>query len=301
MVDLRNLKAWIEAARLRTLPLALASIIVGSLLAGDAFRLEVLLLSVLTATLLQILSNFANDYGDTQHGADSREREGPSRAVQSGLISPKAMWRMILIFGVLSFVSGLILLYVAFGMANWSHWLVFLGLGIASIFAAVLYTMGKRPYGYMGLGDISVFLFFGWIGVGGTNFLHGLLWDSALMLPATSCGLLAVAVLNLNNIRDIESDKKAGKNSIPVRLGRVRAMYYHWILLLVAISASVIYVFRQPWQWQELLFLFVLPLLFINGRAVWQKRSAAALDPYLKQMAISALLFALLLGLGHWV
>jgi 1,4-dihydroxy-2-naphthoate octaprenyltransferase len=294
------IKNWIEAFRLRTLPLALASIGMGSFLAAskDKFDGEVLLWCLLTTIFLQILSNLANDYGDTIHGADSVEREGPQRAVQAGLITRSQMLRAITLFVVLSLFSGIYLLYIAVEF-NSSVFFGFLGLGVLAILASMAYTMGKRPYGYSGLGDISVLIFFGWVGVLGTFFLHTKFLDWQIMLPATSCGLFATAVLNLNNIRDIDSDKKAGKYSIPVRLGRKNATYYHFFLLGTALLTSIIYVglnFSNYYQW---LFLLVLPLLVINAKAVLTKKTAPELDPYLKQMAISTLVFVLTFGVGQ--
>lgn len=294
--------AWIEAARPRTLPLALASIFLGSFLAAynNEFNWWVLALASLTTVFLQVLSNLANDYGDSIHGADSAEREGPSRSVQAGLISASAMRKAMILFGALSFLSGILLLWIALEF-RWQELLFFLGLGILAIVAAITYTSGSRPYGYAGLGDISVFIFFGLVGVLGTYYLHANTFYPDLLLPAASCGLFATAVLNVNNIRDIRSDKIAGKYSIPVRLGRERAVYYHWALLGLGLLASILFVLRNyysPWQW---LFLLSTPLLFINARAVKQKETAAALDPYLKQMALATLAYVLTFGIGHLI
>lgn len=226
-------QAWLHAIRLRTLPLALASILMASFIAWfhGNFRWEVTVLAALTTTLLQILSNLANDYGDSVHGADSAEREGPIRAVQSGIIQPSEMKKAMVLLGILSFLCGVLLLYVA--LENWVLFFTFIGIGILSIFAAVNYTSGSNPYGYMGLGDISVFVFFGLVGVLGTYFLHSLEFSSSLVLPAISLGFFSTAVLNINNIRDIESDQKAGKKSIPVRIGRKAAVRYNWALILL--------------------------------------------------------------------
>jgi 1,4-dihydroxy-2-naphthoate octaprenyltransferase len=287
--------------RLRTLPLALACIVLGGFLAvaAGAFRGEVVGLCVVTAVLLQILSNFANDYGDSLHGADHVERQGPKRAVQSGAISAAEMKRAMVIFGVLSAVSGLALIIVAFGAAALPLVLLFLLLGGAAIWAAVNYTAGKNPYGYAGLGDLFVLVFFGWVGVLGTYFLQAQTLSWELFLPATSAGLLAVGVLNVNNIRDIESDKQAGKNSIPVRLGAERARLYHWCLLIMAFVLAGLFTaltYHSPWQ-----FLFVLaaPLLLKNGTAVSRTYDPLKLNPLLKQMVMAALVFDLLLGLGQ--
>lgn len=289
---------WLRAFRLRTLPLSLSSIAMGGFLASraGAFRWDIFLLCVLTTVFLQILSNLANDYGDSVHGADNASRKGPARAVQSGVIKPEQMRQAIVVFVVLSLVTGVALLFVAFGV-EWRAMLFFLALGLLCIGAAITYTIGRKPYGYIGLGDLSVLVFFGLVGVLGSYFLFTKRVGWLECLPALTMGLLSVAVLNVNNIRDIESDKMAGKHTLPVRLGRRRAVAYHWSLLITSVLTSVIYTivtYRSPWQF---LFLLVVPLFVANGRAV-SNRPSHALDPYLRQMAMSALLFALLFGAG---
>lgn len=291
-------KAWLKAFRLRTLPLAMASILMGSFLAyaRGVFRTEVFVLASLTTLLLQVLSNLANDYGDSVHGADGDARKGPQRMVQAGIISPQAMKRAMGVFALLSLLSGLALLWVSlgWGMAFW----VFLGIGLLGIVAAVTYTSGPKPYGYAGLGDISVMLFFGWVGVMGVYYLYAGVFDAYILLPATSSGLLATAVLNVNNIRDIASDKQAGKMSIPVRIGRKAACRYHAVLLSGALVCAFAYVLLQGYTPQGYLFLLAAPFLLINQQAVLHKTDPRDLDPYLKQMALSALLFTLLFGAG---
>lgn len=291
--------SWIKAFRLRTLPLALACIGMGGFLAAGNgfFQWEVFMLAILTTILLQILSNLANDYGDSLHGADNDTRKGPSRAVQSGEISPAAMKRSLYITGTLALASGVGLLIAAFG-SDWRGFLVFLGLGLASILAAVAYTNGKKPYGYLGLGDISVFIFFGLIGVLGSYYLMAFQLPGPEILPAISCGLFATGVLNVNNIRDIDSDKAAGKFSVPVRIGRKAATTYHWILLLSGWVAAIAFVILKPGKPVTWLFLLVLPLFFLNGINVARKPSEK-LDPYLKQLAIATLIFVILFGIGR--
>jgi 1,4-dihydroxy-2-naphthoate octaprenyltransferase len=291
--------AWIQAIRLRTLPLALASIGMGSFLAEvhGKFRWPVLIFSALTTVLLQILSNLANDYGDSQHGADSADREGPSRAVQSGAISAKTMKYAIYLLTVLALLSGSILLFISLSGISVEFIVLFI-IGLLAIGAALNYTMGKNPYGYAGFGDFFVILFFGFVGVMGTYFCHTGTIDTQALLPAFSCGLLSSAVLNVNNIRDIQSDEKAGKMSIPVRIGRKNAVIYHWVLIIVAIISTTVYVILNYQSATQFLFLITTPLLIFNAYKVNVIRESKKLDPLLKQMAISTLLFILSFGIG---
>jgi 1,4-dihydroxy-2-naphthoate polyprenyltransferase len=296
------MKIWLSAFRLRTLPLALSSIGMGSFLALSSgyFSWPIFIFCTLTTVFLQILSNLANDYGDTVNGADSVDRKGPQRAVQSGTITLVAMKRAIGFFVLLSLLSGMYLLYLSFGFDVQAFFFFFL-LGLMAIFAAVTYTAGRKPYGYLGLGDLSVLIFFGIIGVMGSYYLFAQSYSLILLLPALSCGLFSVAVLNLNNIRDIESDKKAGKFSIPVRIGRKAAVRYHIFLLLGGMLAATVYVLLNFHTWFQFTYLLILPLLIINIRAVNSKFEARDLDPYLKQMAITTLVFVLLFGIGHTI
>lgn len=296
-----NMAIWIDAMRPRTLPLAIASIVMGSALAASRppFSWAITLLAIATAVLLQILSNLANDYGDWQHGADSTQREGPQRAVQSGAISSRKMLLAVGISVSLSILCGLALLWVAFGPQARQFFFVFVLIGAAAILAAIGYTAGLRPYGYAGLGDLAVLIFFGWVAVMGTYFLQTKRLDWDILLPATSCGLLAVAVLNINNIRDRRSDQLAGKNTIPVRLGLQPARVYHWLLLITAVVVAVAYVllnFSSPWQF---LFVLTVPLLIRNGVLVWRTSSPQQLNPLLKQLSITTLLFVLSFSLGQ--
>lgn len=290
-------EAWLHAVRLRTLPLALASIFAGSFLAAKlgVFRLEILILAALTTIFLQILSNLSNDYGDTVNGADHSERKGPIRAVQSGLISLSEMKKAMFLFGALSFVSGLLLLY--FAVQNLTLFLVFLGLGLAAIWAAISYTSGKNPYGYSGLGDISVFLFFGLLGVFGTFFLHSLTWNSSAFWIACALGLFSTAVLNINNIRDIDSDLMAGKRSIPVRIGKIAAIRYNWFLIIGGNIGLLIFAWSSN-SWSSLLAFLAMPLMLSVGIGVAKGKDSKAIDPFLKKMALSTLLWTILFGIG---
>lgn len=310
-----NLKSWIEAARLRTLPLALASMLMGCFLAAinGYFDVKIASLIILTALLLQILSNYANDYGDSIHGADHKDRVGPKRTVQAGKITSSQMRNAVILFSVLSFVSGVLLLIMAIDFQKESSWKTlafFLGLGLFCIAGAILYTAGKKPYGYMGLGDIAVLIFFGWVAGGGTYFLQAqayfqsstdfqtISWD--IFLPATSCGLFAVGVLNLNNIRDIKSDILAGKNSIPVRIGKEKASIYHASVLILAWVCALIFLELNYQNPLNLLFLITLPLFIRNIVQVF-KRNDMELDPLLKQLALSTLFFVVFFGISFLI
>tara|TARA_R110002073_G_scaffold72537_1_gene177485 strand:- start:477761 stop:478657 length:897 start_codon:yes stop_codon:yes gene_type:complete len=295
------LKAFIEAARLRTLPLSISGIIVGSFLAyaEGYFDWRIATLAILTTIGFQVLSNFANDYGDGIKGTDNEDRVGPSRALQSGSISPEQMLKAIKITSFITFCIALFLIYIAFGNTHKEYFFLFLAFGIASMVAAIKYTMGKKAYGYSGYGDIFVFLFFGWMSVVGCYFLYAKQMDWTIFLPATSVGLLSVGVLNLNNMRDRISDEKANKRTLVVKIGNEFAKYYHYYLLIAAFLLALLYTsfhFRSPFQ-----FLFVLAFIPIAKHlyTVYENTQPALLDPELKKLALSTFLFAILFGLGQ--
>ena len=291
---------WIKAFRLRTLPLALSSIGMAGFLAYDhkAFNTLVFVWCVLTTLFLQILSNLANDYGDFMNGADSVHRVGPERAVQSGAISIHEMKVAIGVFAGLSLVTGISLLYQVRTLLSVNILGGFLLVGIVAIVAAVTYTSGDKPYGYIGLGDISVFIFFGLVAVCGTYFLQAGNVSFDVLLPAISCGLLSTGVLNVNNLRDIESDKLAGKKSIPVRIGPVYGRYYHVALISAAWICASVYVFMHYTSVYNLMYLISLPLFVRHIILVFKTREPRLLDPYLKQLALSTLLFVITYGIG---
>ncbi len=301
------MKHWLHAFRLRTLPLALSSILVGSALAYVAerfnysgppqFKPAVMALALLTATLLQVLSNLANDLGDHQHGTDNADRVGPQRAVQSGAITPAQMKRAMLICGGLALISGCALIIVALGFTLKT--LLFLLLGLAAIGAAVKYTFGKNPYGYAGLGDISVFLFFGIVGVCGTFYLHSGSMHPLVWLPAAAFGLLSTGVLNVNNMRDIHNDAASGKRTLVVRMGARNARIYQTALVLGGVLCLVLFTaLLSPGQWTMWLFLLVVPGFIIHLRKVWTTRTPRDLDPQLKVLAMGTFLTAILFSLG---
>lgn len=295
-----KLKMWWETARPKTLPLALASIFTGSALGywanPQGFNGLVMALCLLTTILLQVLSNFANDYGDHQKGSDTEERIGPLRGIQKGAISAKELkWGLILMV-VASFLSGSFLIGIAY--ESLSDLLAFAGLGILAIVAAITYTVGAKPYGYMGLGDISVLVFFGLLGVGGTYYLQTHSIDSHIILPAIGSGLLASAVLNINNLRDIEQDAKAGKNTLAVRLGAYKGRVYHCILLSVAALCYLAFAVATAISWTNYLFVLAIPLLAKHAIFVYHSQQPSELRPMLAQMSMISLLINILFSLG---
>ncbi|ALB61185.1 1,4-dihydroxy-2-naphthoate prenyltransferase [Cronobacter condimenti 1330] len=291
-------QAWLESLRPRTLPLAFSAILVGSALAWwqGHFDPVVTLLALLTAGLLQILSNLANDYGDAVKGSDQPDRIGPLRGMQKGAITAPQMKRAIMLTVALICLSGLALVKVA--CHSLADVLGFLALGALSILAAITYTVGTRPYGYMGLGDLSVLVFFGWLSVLGSWYLQAHSLISPVWLPATACGLLAAAVLNINNLRDIDSDRRNGKNTLAVRLGPVVARRYHVTLLFGALACLAVFNLlwlQNLWGW---LFLLATPLLVRQARFVLRETEPAAMRPMLERTVKAALLVNLLFILG---
>jgi len=301
---MKNLSVWLAALRLRTLPLAASSIIVAAGIAvhQQIFDLTIFLLSLSTALLLQILSNLANDYGDAMTGADDENRVGPQRAMQTGAISAQSMKLAILITIILTLFSGLSLLTVALEGHLFS-WLLFLGLGALAILAAITYTMGKLPYGYHALGDISVFLFFGLLGVIGSFYLYGLSADWLLLLPASSLGMLSAAVLNINNIRDVENDIKHNKTTLVVLFGRLVAFKYHLFLIICAPLLSCIYLLglEGTQVWQYIFLLAMSPLLksclALKTGVDENLQSGEMYNEQLKNTAISTFVYAVLFAL----
>lgn len=292
--------AWIKAFRLRTLALSFSVVLMGSALAFqfDSFRAGVMILTLLTTLFLQILSNLSNDYGDAVSGADDQGRVGPSRMVQSGRITPNEMKRMMVVFSILAFVSGVVLLFVALQTVMSFRFLLFLLLGIGAIAAAIKYTVGVKPYGYMGLGDFFVLLFFGWVGVLGTFFLHTGTMEWMVALPATAIGLLSVGVLNMNNMRDEESDRRTGKITLIVKNGQTWGRRYHSFLIVGAVLCVLLYNLMSDTSWNHWLFLLVVPLLAKHLHSVFVTQERRELDPQLKKLSISTLLLVVVYFIG---
>jgi len=253
-------------------------------------------LALLTTLLLQILSNLANDYGDSIHGADNPNRVGPSRAVQSGAIQASQMKAGIGLMIVLSLVSGILLILAATRFKISLTAFGFLLLGITAIAAAIKYTSGKNPYGYKGFGDLSVFLFFGLAGVAGTYFLHSGSLPAAILLPSLTIGCWSMAVLNLNNMRDREADLAAGKRTLAVYLGPARSRIYHYIIILTGWVSIALYFFSYPVSVFTMLFFLPLPLFIRHLFRVKQLPAGSAFDPELKVVALSTFFVVLIYG-----
>lgn len=293
-----KLKAWIHAARPRTLPLAFSSSLLGSFVAwhDGRFKWAVFFMALFTTLFLQVLSNLANDYGDSVNGADNHERVGPKRSVQSGAISLSEMRLAVMITAVMALISGILLIGFGIGFYLSQGWLIFLFLGLTALAAAIMYTAGSKPYGYIGLGDFFVFLFFGLAGVLGTYFLHTSTFKLDLLLPATASGLFSTAVLNLNNMRDINGDALSGKRTLVVIMGSQKAKIYHLALILgamLSLFAWTLLNYHTPYQ-----FLFLaMMLIFVKHIAiVFRNKIPAELDPQLKKLALATFFTVIIFG-----
>jgi len=298
-----KLKTWVKAARPRTLLLSFSGILLGGFLAFDQLRslslskgrlYLVVLFATLTAILLQVLSNLANDYGDFKKGTDSAKRVGPQREMQSGAITEKEMKRGLAFTSALCLVSGALLIFV-FARLTWQELAVFAALGIGAVLAALLYTLGKHPYGYQGLGDLFCFLFFGWAAVAGTFYLATKTLDFSVLLPASAMGFLSNAVLNINNMRDYENDKASGKNSLVVKLGLKKAFVYHCLLIIGAFVCLTIYLVLKHTSYYTYAFWLLFPLFLKDLRAI-KKTKPELLDPFLGRQVKHSFLLALVYG-----
>ncbi len=291
-----KISAWIYAARLRTLPLSVSGILVGSGYAvyHEQFDVIIFTLAIITTLLLQILSNFANDYGDGVKGTDNHERIGPERAFQSGKITRRSFKNGLILTSVLSFLSATTLILLAFGIENAFLTLGFFLLGLLAIWAAIKYTVGKSAYGYRGMGDFFVFLFFGLVSVCGSYVLYSKGIDNHIIIAGIGIGLLSTAVLNLNNMRDYFSDKNARKNTLVVLMGQLRSKYYHSFLILAGIIfMTVFYISVGFSEWVYLSLITVL-LLFKHLSFVIKNEDPKDLDQELKKVALSTFGIALI-------
>jgi len=295
-----SLKSWIKAARLRTLPLAMSGILMGSALSyfDGGFNPTVTDLAIGTALFIQIFSNFANDFGDSQKGTDNQHRVGPQRTVQSGEISPTQMKLGMVVLIILSLTTGIWLVTEGTKGLDLTAFLLFLAFGIVALIAAYRYTAGSNPYGYAGLGDVAVFVFFGLLPVVGTYFLNVHQLNPEIFLPAISIGLFSTGVLNLNNMRDIENDRNSGKNTVVVRMGSVKGKIYHSLLISIGILASIIFTAIHGKSASQWLFLLAIPLFIRDLVQINQITEPRQFDPFLKKLSLATLLFTVLFGVG---
>lgn len=296
-----KIKSWISAFRLRTLPLSLSGIIIGSCFAhfNGKFNGYIMAFAILLTVALQILSNIANDYGDGIRGTDNENRIGPERAIQSGAITPDEMLEGIKVNILVVLILTVNLVFISFGSKYLFYAVLFLILSGFSVYAAINYTVGSSPYGYKGLGDVFVFVFFGMLSVVGSYFLYTKSIDHHVWLPAISVGLLSMGVLNLNNMRDIESDKLADKETLAVKLGKHNAKRYHIVLIVLAILVSIVFsilYYSKPWNF--LFYIAFIPLL-IHIKIVVKANNPRDFDPQLKILALTTFLFSILLGIGY--
>lgn len=295
-----SVKSWIKAARLRTLPLAVSGILMGAALADldQGFDLKVTLLAVVTALLIQIFSNFANDYGDFQKGTDNDKRVGPRRTVQGGEITPSQMRIGMIVLALLSLASGIWLVAEGTKGLSSSVFGIYIAFGILALVAAFKYTAGSNPYGYAGLGDLAVFMFFGLLPVVGAYFLNTNQINCLVFLPAISIGLFSTGVLNLNNMRDVENDRLSGKNTMIVRMGSAKGKFYHISIIVGGMLAAVVFTqlhFKTGFQW---LFLISFPLFIRDLVQINRISEPRHFDPFLKKLSLTTLLFTVLFGVG---
>lgn len=289
-------KAWISALRLRTLPLAAGGILLGSFIPETNFQPMVVVYALTTALGLQILSNLANDYGDFIKGTDNERRIGPMRALQSGIIQKDEMKNALRICAALTFFSGVVLISVSFESDQWTGALGMLVVGLLAIWAAIRYTVGKKPYGYAGLGDVFVVAFFGIVSVCGVSYLHSGFLDKNVLYPALSYGFLAAGVLNINNMRDIDNDREAGKRTLVVQLGANGARLYHGTLIGFAFLLQAIYLhqiepgcfFALPKYGRYLALVGFIPVFINSVRVLQPKAHASEYNPFLKGLSLGA-------------
>ncbi len=291
------MKNWIQAARLRTLPLSISGIIVGSAYAYyQGFTdWRIVVLALLTTLGLQILSNYANDYGDGIKGTDVN-RIGEKRLVAAGVVSASQMKKAVIITASITFILAVTLIYIAFGKENFALSLIFILLGIGSIGSAIKYTVGSNAYGYSGFGDLFVFIFFGLVSVIGSNFLFTHFIDWILFFPAIAIGLLSVAALNLNNMRDIENDKIAGKNTLVVKMGLEKAKKYHYTLISIALVLFIF--FSGMIAIKMYIYLPIILVLAMHLKTVKKSKKYEDFDPELKKVALSTFALSLLFCLA---
>lgn len=298
---MEKMKLWLSAIRLRTLPLSVSGIIIGACLAeyNGFFNIKIFILALLTTLSFQILSNLANDYGDGIKGTDNNNRVGPERAIQSGKISKDQMFKAIRFMILISIGLSFSLIFYAFGVYNFLYSILFFVLAIISIYASIRYTVGNSAYGYKGLGDLFVFIFFGLVSVIGSYFLFAKQFDHVVILPSIIVGLLSTAVLNLNNMRDMESDKVSGKITFAIILGHHKVRVYHYFLVGGAIFTGIVFSILYFTSLYNFLFYIAFVPLVMHLIKVSKVVDLKILDPELKKLALSTFILSLLLALGQ--
>jgi 1,4-dihydroxy-2-naphthoate polyprenyltransferase len=294
-----KLKYYIESFRLRTLPLSIAGILLGSFYAVSAgfYRFDVFSLALLTTLSLQILSNIANELGDLEKGADNEQRLGPIRSVQRGALSVRTLQTVMLLFVLLAVISGTALIWTAFGALLSAPGAGMLILGVLAIVASIKYTLGKKAYGYIGLGDVFVFIFFGLVSTLGVYFLSTGRAPLMLLLPASAIGFLSAGVLNVNNLRDMKNDAACRKCTVAVRLGEKKTKLYHCFLITGAFALMAAYAFLQKKGLTGFLFVLSLPIFYFHLLKIIKYKDRD-LDGQLKVLSLSTLLFSLLSGIA---
>ena len=293
-------KLWFSAARLRTLPLSVSGIFVGSFASftDNNFNSSIFFLAIATTISYQVLSNFANDYGDGVKGTDIN-RIGPKRTVQSGLITSKEMKKIIIATSIISFLLTISLVFTSFKNSPF-YLLLFLILGLLAIIAAIKYTVGDNPYGYIGFGDLFVFIFFGLISVLGSNFLFTSKLNLSLLYPALTIGLLSVGVLNLNNMRDIQNDKLVGKKTMSARMGLDNSKFYHFLLISISIILMVSFLIKEKSYSPILTLLTFVNIIWLvyDLYRVYKIKDPKEFDFFLKPLVLATVFYSISLSIN---
>ena len=299
---MKQIKVWLKAVRLRTLPLSVSGILIGNSLCfqDPEFSVILFVLMLFTAISFQIISNFANDYGDGVKGTDNDNRLGPKRVLQQGLLSREILKKGIVIISLISLLLAFVLIFLAFGSNSWYYILIFIGLSFASVWAAIFYTVGNKAYGYYGFGDLFVFLFFGGVSVLGAYFIQLKTFSYPAILLSLVVGFLSVGVLNLNNMRDIDNDAFVGKRTLVVIMGAAIAKKYHLLLLIVSVSILV-YVFSSvSIRFFWIPYLAIIPLI-VHFISVLKNSKPKFFDPELKKLSLSIFFLSLLVFLSFYL
>ena len=302
----KSINAWIGAMRLRTLPLSLSGILVGSALACffGSWDILIFIMAISTTILFQILSNLANDFGDSQKGTDNEQRLGPDRAVQSGAISLVQMKIAVGVVSLLSLLSASLLIFFSSALLSSSVIWIYFGLAILSILAAITYTVGKSAYGYFGLGDLMVFLFFGFLSIIGVFGLYGGYFRGILVLPSVTIGLWSAAVLNLNNMRDVDNDRDSEKRTLVVFMGGEKARYYHSFLIIFGFLSWFFFIaklFLYDHNWFLCFALIPSFWIFRHLRKVFLITDPIYFDGELKKEALVTFFSSLILAMTLFI